>query len=92
VEEDPDRPGLYKIVFKPRGPGTYRIFIIYNRRLVKGTHYKTVNIDIIFIIYNRRLVKGTHYKTVNIDIIFIIYNRRLVKGTHYKTVNIDIMY
>ncbi|XP_052286746.1 filamin-A-like isoform X2 [Dreissena polymorpha] len=34
-----DKPGLYKIVFKPRGPGTYRIYIIYNRRIVKGSPF-----------------------------------------------------
>ncbi|XP_052784049.1 filamin-A-like isoform X2 [Mya arenaria] len=39
VSEDPDRPGLYKVVFKPRGPGTYRLFIIYNKRLVKGSPF-----------------------------------------------------
>ena len=37
VIEDEDKPGLYKIIFSPRGPGTYKVWVAYGGKLVKGT-------------------------------------------------------
>ena len=36
VVMDEDKPGLYKIIFNPRGPGTYKVWVAYGGKLVKG--------------------------------------------------------
>ena len=37
-----DKPGLFKILFQPKGPGTYRVWIIYGGKLVKGAYVNEV--------------------------------------------------
>ncbi|XP_053403623.1 filamin-C-like isoform X4 [Mercenaria mercenaria] len=34
-----DKPDIYKIVFEPRGPGTYNVWIIYDGHLAKGSPF-----------------------------------------------------
>ena len=31
-----DKPDVYRISFRPRGPGTYRIWVVYDGTVVKG--------------------------------------------------------